>query len=96
MYLKNVIYFEKYLVYQKNAIHELEKCVKIITIMWAIWHSRNCLKHGEDERGPTTTIRLTKEALAPLHIPRMTTAVLPGFDWCTPDPVLSRSPPTGH
>ena len=58
---------------------------KITTIMWSIWHSRNRIKHGEEGRNPTATIRATKEAIALLHLPRRDVMILPGFGWRPPD-----------
>ena len=52
---------------------------KITTIMWSIWHSQNQIKHGEEGRDPTTTVRATKEAIALLHLPRRHAMILPGL-----------------
>ena len=57
----------------------------IITIMWSIWHSRNKLKHEEEGSDPTTCMRVTREALALLELPRQHTLVMPGHGWRPPE-----------
>ena len=59
---------------------------QMITVMWAIWHSRNIITHDGERLDPVTTIRRIKEDLAILEIPRSCAAVLPGHGWRPPDP----------
>ena len=58
---------------------------KITTIMWAICHSRNRIKHGEEGRDPVTSIKNIKEAISLLQLPRKETRVLPGYGWRPPE-----------
>ena len=58
---------------------------KITMIMWAIWHSRNRIKHGEEGRDPVTSIKYIKEAISLLQLPRKETRVLPGYGWRPPE-----------
>lgn len=59
---------------------------QMISVMWAIWHSRNRITHDGESLDPVTTVRRIKEDLAVLEIPRACAAVLPGHGWRPPDP----------
>lgn len=58
---------------------------KIITVMWAIWHSRNRIVHDEVSLDPIQTVNRIKEDLALLDIPSACAAVLPGHGWRPPE-----------
>ena len=58
---------------------------KITTIMWAIWHSRNRIKHGDEGRDPIATIGNIKDSISLLQLPRKETLVLPGYGWRPPE-----------
>ena len=57
----------------------------IITIMWSIWSSRNRWTHDGEKYDPVTSIRLTREALALLAVPKQQASLLPGHGWRPPE-----------
>jgi hypothetical protein len=57
---------------------------KIIMVMWSIWHSRNLRKHDEEHLDPIASLKITRETLALLELPRQQ-IVLPGHGWKPPD-----------
>jgi ribonuclease HI len=57
---------------------------KIITVMWSIWQSRNRWKHDQELIDPVHSVKLTREALSLLEIPRQQ-IVLPGHGWRPPE-----------
>jgi hypothetical protein len=58
---------------------------KIITTMWAIWSSRNSWTHDRGGFNPVQSLKLAKEALAVLALPKKMTAILPGHGWRPPE-----------
>jgi hypothetical protein len=58
---------------------------KMITVMWAIWTSRNNLTHDRVGLDPRQSMLRTRNDLAMLDIPRRQVMVLPGFGWRPPD-----------
>jgi ribonuclease HI len=58
---------------------------KIITVMWAIWSSRNAWTHDRGVYDPVHSVKMAKEALAILEVPKMTANVLPGHGWRPPN-----------
>jgi hypothetical protein len=58
---------------------------KIVTVMWAIWSSRNNITHEKGGLDPVQTMLRTREALAVLDIPRHHAKILPGHGWRPPD-----------
>ncbi|KAE8772214.1 Casein kinase I-2-like protein [Hordeum vulgare] len=57
----------------------------IITIMWAIWTSRNKWIHEGEKFDPVHSIRYIRESLAVLEIPNVQAAILPGYGWQPPE-----------
>jgi hypothetical protein len=53
--------------------------------MWAIWTSRNNIVHDKGSLDPVQSMKMTREALAVLEIPKMHAKVLPGHGWRPPD-----------
>jgi hypothetical protein len=58
--------------------------VKIVMVMWSIWHSRNRWKHDEEQTDPVFSVKATREALALLEFPWQQ-VVLPGHGWRPPE-----------
>ena len=58
---------------------------KIITIMWAIWNSRNNITHDKNGYNPTHSIKMIKDDLAILEVPLEHTRFVPGFGWKPPE-----------
>jgi ribonuclease HI len=58
---------------------------KIITIMWAIWNSRNSWTHDKGTFDPVQSVVMAKEALAVLAIPQKHVLTLPGHGWRPPE-----------
>jgi hypothetical protein len=58
--------------------------VKIVTVMWSIWHSRNRWKHDEEQTDPVFSVKATREALALLEFPWQQ-VILPGHGWQPPE-----------
>jgi ribonuclease HI len=58
---------------------------KIITVMWAIWNSRNNWTHDKGFFDPVQSMKMAKEALAVLVLPKKHTTTLPGYGWRPPD-----------
>jgi hypothetical protein len=59
--------------------------VKIITVMWAIWTSRNNITHDKGGLDPVQAMKTTKEALVALEIPKRHAKILPGHGWRPPE-----------
>jgi hypothetical protein len=58
---------------------------KIVTMMWVIWSSRNNVVHDKGSSNPTNSMKMIRDALALLDIPRQHAAILPGHGWRPPD-----------
>jgi hypothetical protein len=58
---------------------------KIITTMWAIWTSRNSWTHDRGSFNPAQALKMAKEALAILELPKKDATILPGHGWRPPD-----------
>jgi ribonuclease HI len=58
---------------------------KIITTMWAIWSSRNSWTHDRGSYDPVHSVKMAKESLAVLDIPKRCAATLPGHGWRPPE-----------
>ena len=58
--------------------------VIIVTVMWAIWTSRNRLTHDRDGADPASSVRRIREDLAILELPKQFSLVLPGYGWQPP------------
>jgi hypothetical protein len=43
---------------------------KIITVMWAIWTSRNNIVHDKNSIDPVHSMKMTRDALSLLDLPR--------------------------
>ena len=52
---------------------------QMISVMWAIWHSRNRITHDGEKLDPVRTVRRIKEDLSVLEIPSSAAAILPGY-----------------
>ena len=59
---------------------------KIITVMWAIWTSRNNITHDKESMHPGQPRKLIREALMLLELPDEHTRIMPGYGWRPPDP----------
>lgn len=57
----------------------------IITVMWAIWMSRNRWTHDHERNLLVSLVRRTREDLALLDLPRQQPLMLPGYGWRSPD-----------
>ncbi|KAE8780621.1 Casein kinase I-2-like protein [Hordeum vulgare] len=57
----------------------------IITIMWAIWTSRNKWTREGEKFDPVQSIKFITESLAVLEIPNEQAATLPGYGWQPPE-----------
>jgi hypothetical protein len=62
-----------------------EQRPKIITVMWAIWTSRNNIVHDKGSLDPIQSMKITRDALAVLEVPRQHATILPGHGWRPPD-----------
>ncbi|KAE8775544.1 Alanyl-tRNA synthetase [Hordeum vulgare] len=51
---------------------------KLVTVMWAIWTSRNNATHDKRELDPVLSMQKTREALPVLELPRNHARILPG------------------
>jgi hypothetical protein len=58
---------------------------RIITVMLAIWTSKNIVVHEKGSLDPIQSMKLTREALALLDVPRQHARTLPGYGWWQPD-----------
>jgi hypothetical protein len=58
---------------------------KIITTMWAIWLSRNSWTHDHGSYDPVQSLKMAKDTLAVLEIPKKDVTILPGHGWRPPD-----------
>lgn len=58
---------------------------KIVTVMWAIWTSRNNITHDKASLDPIQSMKRTRETLALLEIPLQQSRILPGYGWRPPD-----------
>jgi hypothetical protein len=58
---------------------------KIITIMWAIWTSRNSITHDIGTTDPVHSLKRIRDDLAILDLPSGHTKIMPGFGWKPPD-----------
>ncbi|KAE8783507.1 Alanyl-tRNA synthetase [Hordeum vulgare] len=58
---------------------------KLVTVMWAIWTSRNNATHDKRELDPALSVQRTREGLAVLELPRDLARILPGHGWHPPD-----------
>jgi hypothetical protein len=54
---------------------------KMITVMWAIWNSRNSWTHDKGSFDLVHSLKMAKEAIAVLEIPQKHAAILPGHGW---------------
>jgi hypothetical protein len=54
-------------------------------VMWAIWNSRNSWTHDKGSYDPVHFLKMAKEALAILEVPKKLSAVLPGHGWRPPE-----------
>jgi hypothetical protein len=62
-----------------------EDRAKVITIMWAIWTSRNNITHDRAGLNPVQSMKRMRDDLALLEIPRHQALILPGYGWRPPD-----------
>jgi hypothetical protein len=53
--------------------------------MWAIWNSRNGWSHDKGSFDPVHSVKMAKEALVVLEIPKKDAIILPGHGWQPPD-----------
>ena len=53
--------------------------------MWSIWSSRNRWTHDGEKYDPVIFIRLTREALALLDVPKQQASLLLGHGWRPPE-----------
>lgn len=58
----------------------------MISIMWAIWHSRNKYTHGETSYQPWQSMALIDDIVRTLELPERTTdtLIMPRPKWCPP------------
>ena len=54
---------------------------KIVSVMWSIWHSRNRWTHDEERLDPANSLRIIRETLAILELPKDLALALPGLGW---------------
>ena len=52
---------------------------KIVTVMWAIWTSRNSITHDRVSMDPVQSMKRIRETLALLELPLEQTKTLPGY-----------------
>jgi hypothetical protein len=52
--------------------------------MWAIWNSQNSLTHDKGSFDPVQSVKMAKEALAAIQIPKKDAVILPGYGWGPP------------
>jgi hypothetical protein len=57
-----------------------------ITVMWAIWTSGNNRVHDKGSLDPVQSMKLTREMLSLLDVPRQHAAILLGHGWRPPEP----------
>ncbi|KAE8796914.1 Alanyl-tRNA synthetase [Hordeum vulgare] len=58
---------------------------KIVTVMWAIWTSRNSITHDRVSMDPVQSMKRIRETLALLELPLEQTKTLPGYGWRPPE-----------
>ena len=58
---------------------------KIITVMWAIWTSRNNITHDKASMEPVQSLKMIRDALAVLELPTKHASILPSHGWRPPD-----------
>ena len=58
---------------------------KIITTMWAIWSSLNSCSHDRGAYDPAHSLKMVKEALVILELPKKLAVILPGHGWRPPE-----------
>jgi hypothetical protein len=58
---------------------------KIVTVMWAIWTSRNNLVHDKGSLDPAIFLKSVRESLVLLDIPVQHAKILPGHGWRPPE-----------
>uniref|UniRef100_A0A453JMD1 RNase H type-1 domain-containing protein n=1 Tax=Aegilops tauschii subsp. strangulata TaxID=200361 RepID=A0A453JMD1_AEGTS len=58
---------------------------KIITVMWAIWTSRNNITHDKESLKPAQALKRIRETLMLLELPLEHTRIMPGFGWRPPE-----------
>lgn len=58
---------------------------KIVSVMWSIWHSRNRWTHDKERSDPANSLRIIRETLAILELPRDHALALPGYGWHPPE-----------
>ena len=63
---------------------EKERAI-LVTVMWAIWMSRNRLSNDKEGWDHASSVRKIREDLAILDIPGQLTSPLPGYGWQPPD-----------
>lgn len=59
-------------------------CAKLVTIMWAIWTSRNNITCDKGGLNPIQSMKMTREMLALLDLPREHARLLPSHGWRPP------------
>lgn len=58
---------------------------KIVTVMWAIWTSRNSITHDRVSMDPVQSMKRIRETLALLELPLEQIKTLPGYGWRPPE-----------
>lgn len=58
---------------------------KLVSIMWSIWTSRNNITHDNGRLDPVQSMKLMREALALLDLPREHARIMPGYGWRPPE-----------
>ena len=56
-----------------------------MSVMWIIWHSRNKQTHDEEGPNPANALKVIRENLALLELPKEKALALPGYGWRPPD-----------
>ena len=64
---------------------DLSDQAKIISVMWAIWTSRNNITHDKASMDPKQSLQMIRDALAVLELPPKQADILPGHGWRPPD-----------
>jgi hypothetical protein len=57
----------------------------IVTIMWSIWTSRNNIVHDKGSLDHVQSLKMTRDALALMELPRHHARILPGHGWRPPE-----------
>jgi hypothetical protein len=83
------------LILEQRIFYATNVLANIIIVMWSIslwsiWHSRNRWKHDQEFTDPVQSLKMSREALILLEIPRRQ-VVMSGHGWRLPDTDVCKS-----